>query len=155
MRFLLYISWFFCTLSFCCNIELNKISSFADKKDCLRDTTFINKYTNCLTTITMARHGLPVAFNNRLKAVECLEAVTNIESSIIKHSDTPYLLYQVKENDTGEDTFGEDLKKWINWLNKHYCEYTMEKAELSLKERSKKLGMDLIWPDTFYENVEE
>lgn len=123
----------------------------AQKVECQIDMEFMLNYENCLLILTKARHGLPVDFKDRFRAVECLESITSHESNIIKYSDTPYLLYKLNPESPEEDLFDADLEMWLNWINSNKCNFNMKDAENTFLIRSKRLGVELDWPSPYYE----
>ena len=123
-----------------------------ESSSCNIDASFALEYTNCLLILAQARHGFFIDFENRMRAVECLEAITGQKSRIIKFSDSPYLLY--KEEGEHSDAFAQDILQWTIWYNNNRCNYLMKDAKLAFARSSEKLGIELTWPSFYYENID-
>lgn len=148
------IFFLFCILWACTDAQTEKHNKSYDTS-CVPDPLFIYNYTNCILIITESRHRFMVDYNNRMKAIECLEAITSLKSNIIKFSDTPYLLYKEEDQISYDSIFEKEINQWITWLNKNHCYYNNNMAEMSFAKASKALNLQLQWPDPYYYFIHE
>lgn len=121
-----------------------------DNCDSPTNEVVVKQLENCLL-ITMAIHsGQSISFENRWKSIECLEAVTGIESNIEKDGDSPYIFYKAKNDDEAFYEYAKDVELWSGWLRKNYGSVNERQVENALKRHSSLIGSTLTWPESYF-----
>lgn len=139
MKSLLILSLFFILQSCSSHVETDT------------DEQFMEEYTNCLMVLSAFRSGALVPLQDRIRAVECLVAITEIDAPIVRHSDSPYLYFSTSEGIPENDIYLDSYKKWIEWYQKNYSKYSKAQAFKKIKERGVRLDEDLSWPSKIYD----
>jgi hypothetical protein len=68
-------------------------------------------------------------FGHRSNAFNCLFAITNIHSEVIRNGDAPYF-YPYSES---RNYYFEDIDNWYKWYEHNKCTITTQKADSLIK----------------------
>jgi hypothetical protein len=117
------------------------------------DAAFKMNYDNCIQIITLRQVDCKnvecvTDYWNTVFAFQCLHAITGAESNIIVNSDAPYF-YPTTESKDYTEFFYEDLIRWNDWYEKNKYSMTLKKADSLLQVRSKAVGYEVKWPQSY------
>ncbi len=112
------------------------------------DIKFELNFNNCIQIIAYRRSGFGIDLDVVYNAVECLNAVTQINSSILKYGDIPYIY-------PNDQLFMKDVVNWSNWYNRNKFKMNAQIADSLIQKHSEKIGDTINWPKMCYELILE